>query len=253
MFQLKVSLRGPKKGLSSREICDTVNYIEKNLLSELGLHINSATIYFTIYDEHGNYVVPGIDQQGISITHDLYFDEYLVDPNPKETILGNRFAPIDRFLSDKRTLLSTAVQAIDKTLALEIKGIREASGMTVRQLEQVSGINGQVICEYERGVRKIPLEDLTTIKNAIHDFSEGNCEIASIDSELAKIETIFKRKLTSPEKKRFIEIIKIGMTDDAIKAARKITYDRLGHNGMAYMCALLMNWAKNGLYGGDTR
>lgn len=250
---MKVSLKGPQNQLSSQNICDTVNYIEKNLLSELGLHIGNVTIYFSTYDEHGNYVVPGIDQQGIAITHDYYYGEYLVDANPKESVPDYCFVPIDSILSEQGTLLPAESQIADVTRARAIKGIRETARMTVRQLEQLSGINGQIICEYERGVREIPSEDITAIKNVIHDFAEGHYQLPSIDSELAKIEMLYRRPLTVSEKQRMIEIIKIGMTDKAIQAAIEKTHTR--HSKISVMNAYrqLMNWAIEGLYGGDSR
>lgn len=247
---MKVSLRGPKNQFSSQDICDTVNYIEKNLLKELGLHIGNVTIYFSTYDEHGNFVVPGIDQQGIAITHDYYYGDYLVDPNPNESILGNCIVPIESILSEQGALLPAET---DKTLALEIKESREVARMTVRQLEQLSGINGQIICEYEHGIREIPSEDMATIKNAIHDYVEGHCQLPSIDSELEKIAALFQRQLTVSEKQRMVEIINIGMTDDAIQAAIEITYTRRNQFSMMYMYRVLLSWAGKGLYGGDSR
>lgn len=249
---MKVSLKGPNQ-FSSQDIGDTINYIEKNLLSELGLHIGNVTIYISTYDEHGNFVVPGIDQQGIAITHDYYYEDYLVDPNPKESVPDDCFVPIDSILSEHGTLLPAESPIADITRAHAINGIRVTAGMTVRQLEQLSGINGQIICEYERGVREIPSEDITAIKNVIHDFVEGHYQLPSLDSELAKIETLYRRPLTVSEKQRMIEIIKIGMTDEAIQAAIEKTHTRRGRISVMNAYKVLLNWAIEGLYGGDSR
>ena len=250
---MKVSLRGFRKRFTSNDVYETLKYIEKNLLNERGLFIGNITIYFTTCDAHGNYVVPELDQQPVAITHDYYSGEYLVESNPKERIQGSCIVPIDRFVSERGTLLPGEQEISDQTLAVEVKETRKAAKMTVRQLEQLTGIDGQILCEYENGIRAIPSDNLAAIRTAIHEFAEGNYELPSIDSQLAKIETFFQRELAASEKKRMIEYMNIGMTDGAIQAAIERTIISWGQLRTSYMFKILESWAENEFFGGDTR
>lgn len=245
---MKLTLNGPLESTDKQALYDSIKYIEENLLSPLGLHVRNLQLFFSVCDDSGNRVYPSLQGMDVAFVHNLYTGDYEVDVNPKYSCPIEYALPIDRLLSNRKTL--PKLKIVDKAAAETLKKLRVNANMTVRQLCQKTGISGITICDYENGKKDVPDEDRVIIEKAIADFA-ANPETLDPVEEFSRLESTFPRPLSRMEKAKFCECISFGVTDEAIRNALEIGIKVTGRLNLNFTIRLLHHWVNKGLYGGE--
>ena len=236
-----------------KNISAGLEYVVKNLLNVYGLRFSSVSIYANLEDYDGNKVVPGIEGQGITVRYNLYTKDVTVEPNPSEWLDPKNYLPIESALHNYNQLPLFFTDEELEELA-QFKQAVQTTGITVRRLEQITGIDGASICNYLSELTPIPAESMPILMAAVEGYnSTTEEELAQKDKEIIRaiLEPQLGHRLSPPELARATAYTLRGLTDTAFRLAIDRTITKTGKLSFLYMCAILDAWAKRGSYAGE--